>query len=53
VNDAGAITPLERYEYRWEQFNRNFEFIAARLPVQNPAASRPHADALIEDAQRA
>jgi FkbM family methyltransferase len=37
VTDAGDVTPIERYEYRWEQFNRNVEYIASRLPLQSAA----------------
>jgi FkbM family methyltransferase len=38
IDDAGTVTPLERYEYRWEQFNRNWEFVASRIPVRNGAS---------------
>ncbi|UMB69026.1 FkbM family methyltransferase [Mycobacterium paraterrae] len=30
IDDAGKLHPISRYEYRWEQFNRNYEFVAFR-----------------------
>jgi FkbM family methyltransferase len=30
VEDDAGLTALERYEYRWERFNRNWVFIASR-----------------------
>lgn len=41
IDYAGGVTPIERYEYRWEQFNRNVEYIAARLPLQPAPVSEP------------
>lgn len=30
LDDDGKIHPITRYEYRWERFNTNFEFVAFR-----------------------
>jgi hypothetical protein len=32
--EEGEITPITRYEYRWERFNRNYDFVASRRSIQ-------------------
>ena len=33
VDDDGKIHPIPHYEYRWERFNYNYEFIASRVDL--------------------
>lgn len=40
VDDNAEITAIRRYEYHWERFNRNFEFIASRRAIQGPVLTR-------------
>jgi FkbM family methyltransferase len=35
VDDTGELTPIQRYEYRWERFDRNYEFVAARQALSS------------------
>jgi hypothetical protein len=34
IDDNGKLHPISRYEYRWEQFNRNYEFVASRIAIR-------------------
>ena len=37
VDNDGNIHPIPRYEYRWERFNTNYEFLASRVPFRGAA----------------
>lgn len=39
INENCGLTPVGRYAYRWERFDRSYQFVASRLPIQR-AGSR-------------